>query len=88
VNMIDVTNNGADLDDRYEYRRMSDDQLDHEHAAQKRLQSAIIEMTNALKLLNYASAVVSVDMSEWEAFLHDSCPNFFSWTEKINEARG
>ena len=66
---------------------MSDQQLAEERAAQKRLQSAIIEMTNALKLVNYASAVVSVDMNEWDDFLSDSCPDFGRWDTLISEAR-
>jgi hypothetical protein len=66
---------------------MSDDQLANERDAQKRLQAAIIEMTNALKLVNYASAVVSVDMKQWENFLHDEIPNFGTWDTLISEAR-
>lgn len=66
---------------------ISDDALDHERDAQKRLQAAIIDFTNAIKLVNYQSSLVHIDIDEWESFLHDSIPNFGTWDEKTIEAR-
>jgi hypothetical protein len=66
---------------------MSDDQRDNEYGCQKRLQAAIIEMTQALEMVNTDSAVQKVSIAEWDCFIHDSLPDFFAWSEKIERAR-
>ena len=66
---------------------MTDEQRNNEWGCQKRLQAAIIEMQQALEMVNDASAVETVKMSEWQDFLHDSVPDFGQWDEKISAAR-
>jgi hypothetical protein len=67
---------------------ISDDQLDNEHGCQKRLQAAIIEMTQALEMVNTDSSVMTVNMNRWNDFLHDDCPDYGVWDERIERARG
>lgn len=66
---------------------MSDDQRDNEHGCMKRLQAAIIEMQQALEMVNTDSAVQKVSLAEWECFIHDSLPDFGQWDEKLERAR-
>ncbi len=66
---------------------MSDDAMDAEYRAQKRLDEALDEFYAACANVNDSSSVVSIDMSAVDAFIHDELPNEKRWDERISEAR-
>ncbi len=69
------------------YRGMPDSQLDNERGAQKRLQAAIIELSEAIAMVNHESSIIKISVPEWECFVQDSLPDFGQWEEKIAAER-
>lgn len=80
LTMLDVIRNGAHIG-------MSDDQLDNEHRAQKRLYAAWDEFCKAVLEVNTASSITEINLSEVEAFAHDTIPDERAWDELIARAR-
>lgn len=66
---------------------MSDDQLANERDAQFQLSMLLEETRRRIRTINNFSAVIKIDMGEWEAFVHDSLPDKAQWDEKISAAR-
>jgi hypothetical protein len=66
---------------------MSDDQLDAEHRAQKRLYAAEKELIEAALSVNYISQVQTIDVDRLEDALGDELPCESAWDEKISAAR-
>ena len=66
---------------------MSDEQREAEYLAQRYLARAVRMMTEAIDIVNDASAVTKIDAKAWEVFVHDEMPTERDWDEKISEAR-
>lgn len=72
---------------RTRYSGMSDDQLANEEVAQNKLAHAINTMREAIRIVNYNSALVKIDLSTFDNLVHDEFPSEDLWDEKIADAR-
>jgi hypothetical protein len=66
---------------------ISDDQLARELTAERRLKAAIAEMRRAIEEVNKSSALVEIEPSAFEDFVHDECPSDDYWAEMLYAAR-
>ncbi len=83
--MFDVIKAGAERP--RDHVGMSDNQLNCEHIAQQRLYAAWDEFCKAVREVNEGSSVTEIDISEVEAFAHDTIPDLHAWDERIAIAR-
>jgi hypothetical protein len=62
---------------------MSDEQIDSELKAQKRLAAAVAEMLAAVDYVNENSVIVEIEPSAFENLVHDEFPEAQYWAEKL-----